>query len=54
MNVEEIVVKMEAATEEEMFDPLADVDAGFDVKQEEVDDTSIHHLVDIKVEIADI
>ena len=46
-------MKMEDATEEEMFDPLADVDAGFDVKQEEVD-TSIHHLVDIKVEIADI
>ena len=44
------MVKKEDATEEELIDPLAD--AGLIVNQEEVD-TSIHHLLDIKLESVD-
>ena len=52
VKAEEPVVKKEDATEEELIDPLADVDPGFSVNQEEVD-TSIHHLPDIKIESED-
>ena len=52
VNVEGTVVKKEDVTEEKLINPLADVDAGSSVKQEEVD-TSIHHLLDIKVETED-
>ena len=53
MKVDETVVKKEDATEEELIDPLADVDAGFSEKQKEVD-VRIHHLLDIKLESPDI
>ena len=43
---------VEDATEEELIDPLADVEPGFSENQEEVD-TSINHLLDIKVESED-
>ena len=46
------MLKKEEATEKELIDPLADVDAGLSVNQEEVD-TSIHHLLDIKLESVD-
>ena len=52
LKAEEVALKKEDVTEEGLIDPLADVDAGFNVKQEEVD-TSIHHLLDIKLECAD-
>ena len=53
VKVDETVVKKEDATEEELIDPLADVDAGFSEKQKEVD-VRIHHLLDIKLESPDI
>ena len=43
---------VEDASEGELIDPLADVDAGFSENQKEVD-TSINHLLDIKVESED-